>query len=204
MMTIHINKLPVRKLKFFKVHFVSSILIIATGCGALNVEPYSVPEYITISHRDAMNEKFKTKKDVFTEFGAADKKDDFEGIEVWTYNLAERTNGVGTTTTISNTETKQNKNNPNLMPIDRFIESSSTSISNTVFGSTTKNDYVTFWFEEDNVVKWESLGYSASYQIKNSQYSPEEYTNYLSKKTKSDFLTYLIAGMVLVLGSQYL
>lgn len=185
--------LPMRKLKFFEVLLLSSIIITISGCSALSVQPYDVPEYITISHRDAMNEKFKTKKDVFTEFGAADKKDEFEGIEVWTYNLAERTNGVGTTTTISNTKTKQNKNNPNLMPIDRFIESSSTSISNTAFGSTTKNDYITFWFEEDNVVKWESLGYSASYQIKNSQFSMEEYRNYRSNKVKREFSTFVIA-----------
>lgn len=183
----------------FKVLFVSSILIIATGCGSLNVEPYNVPEYITVSHRDAMSEKFKTKKDVFTEFGAADKKDEYEGIEVWTYNLAERTIGVGTTLNISNTETKQNRNNPNLKPIDRSIVSSSTTVSGANISSTTKNDYVTFWFEEDNVVKWESLGYTASYQIKNSQFSMEEYKNYRSNKTKREFLTFVIGVITVVL-----
>jgi len=187
----------------FKVLFLSSIMITISGCSALNVQPYDVPEYITISHRDAMNEKFKTKKDVFTEFGAADKKDEYEGIEVWTYNLAERTIGVGTTINISNTETKQNRNNPNLMPIDRSIVSSSTTVSGANISSTTKNDYVTFWFDNDKVVKWESLGYSASYQIKNSQFSPEEYRNHLSNKTKSDFLTFL-GAMALGVGILFL
>jgi hypothetical protein len=183
----------------FKVLFVSSIIIIATGCGSLNVEPYNVPEYITISHSDAMSEKFKTKKDVFTEFGAADKKDEYEGIEVWTYNLAERTIGVGTTLNISNTETKQNRNNPNLKPIDRSIVSSSTTVSGANISSTTKNDYVTFWFDDDKVFKWESLGYSASYQIKNSQFSMEEYKNYRYNKTKREFLTFVIGVITVVL-----
>ena len=177
----------------------STVIIMMTGCSALRVEPYDVPEYITISHSDAMSEKFKTKKDVFTEFGAADKKDEYEGIEVWTYNLAERTIGVGTTLNISNTETKQNRNNPNLKPIDRSIVSSSTTVSGTNISSTTKNDYVTFWFDDDKVFKWESLGYSASYQIKNSQFSMEEYKNYRYNKTKSDFLTYLIGVITVVL-----
>ena len=183
----------------FKVLFVSSIIIIATGCGSLNVEPYNVPEYITISHSDAMSEKFKTKKDVFTEFGAADKKDEYEGIEVWTYNLAERTIGVGTTLNISNTETKQNRNNPNLKPIDRSIVSSSTTVSGANISSTTKNDYVTFWFDDDKVFKWESLGYSASYQIKNSQFSMEEYKIYRYNKTKREFLTFVIGVITVVL-----
>jgi len=182
----------------FKVLFVSSILIIATGCGSLNVEPYNVPKYITVSHRDAMSEKFKTKKDVFTEFGAADKKDEFEGIEVWTYNLAERTTGVGTKINISNTETKRNKNNPNLMPIDRSIESSSTSISNTVFGSTTRNDYVTFWFEEDNVVNWESLGLNLQYSRLNSEFDYQRYKQYQGARAKS-FLIFGSVGVALLL-----
>jgi len=162
----------------------------------MNIETYNIPEYIQVSHKDAMSEKFNTKKDVFTEFGAADKKDVLEGIEVWTYNLAERTTGVGTKINISNTETKQNKNNTNLMPIDRSIESSSTSISNTVFGSTTRNDYVTFWFEEDKVVKWESLGLNLQYRRLNSEFDYQRYEQYQKEVNGARTKSILIFGSV--------
>ena len=194
--------LKISKLRSHRSLLLSSILIIATGCSLLKVEPYDVPEYIIISHRDAMNEKFKTKKDVFTEFGAADKKDEYDGIEVWTYNLGGLEIRKGTTMNNSNIETNQNKNNHKTKSVERSIVS--TSVSEMNISSATKKDYVTFWFEEDNVIKWESLGYSASYQIKNSQYSSEEFKNYRSQKEKSDFLTLVIGVIAVVLNFSFI
>jgi hypothetical protein len=160
-----------------------------------------VSKYITVSHKEVMNEKFKVKKDIFTEFGVADKKDEFDGTEVWTFNLAERSSGGGSSVNFSQSVSKQNKNNLNLKPVDRIIENSSNGITNTTFSSTTKMDYLTFWFENDTVIKWESLGYDASYIKPNKEFNQIKYNQYIKQRSSRRYvIVFLPVVLVLNLG----
>ena len=140
---------------------IANLLVIS--CGISNIE--EPKQYAQVSHREAMNERFKTKDQVFIEFGSADNKDESNGIESWTYELASRTMGNSLTLGKTNSSLGQNPNNPNLREIDRTLQSSGNWTSTSISSSKTTKDYVKFWFSEDGkVIKWESIGLDLSYQ----------------------------------------
>jgi hypothetical protein len=183
----------------FELLFYAVIGTLVSSCTSLRVDKYEIPSTITVDHRTAMNEKFKSKGDVFEAFGAADKKDSFEGTEVWTYNLAQRTMGNGTTSTQSKGTIKQNQNNAILPPISRSVVVSSNSKTNEQYSSTTMNDYISFWFRKDSVVKWESLGYDASFTKPNPEFDQADFDNYIEHKNKQKkFVIIPILGIVSV------
>jgi len=144
----------------FHLLFTSCVILLLNSCGIVYE---TEPQYGQVSHQTAMKEKFKTIDDVFIEFGAPDKKDSNMGIESWTYNLATRTTGSSTTRSRNRGTVRQDPNNAILNPINRSIQTSDNSLSTTTFSSTTTQDYVTFWFKDGKVVKWESLGLDISY-----------------------------------------
>ena len=146
-----------------KKYLLATAIFFFIGCGISNIE--EPKQFAQVSHREAMNERFKTKDQVFIEFGSADNKDESNGIESWTYELASRTIGNSLTRGKTNSSLGQNPNNPNLREIDRTLQSYGNWTSTSISSSKTTKDYVKFWFNEDGkVIKWESIGLDLSYQ----------------------------------------
>jgi len=119
------------------------------------VEPTPIP---MMSHNEVMTQDFPTKKTVFVRFGTPTRKETFENIENWYFKISEITNSTSKGLSFGNGMISQNQMNPYVLPIQRSIETSNTVMSNVRTNTTTIETYVKFWFINDSVVKWETLG----------------------------------------------
>jgi len=146
---------------------------------------YNELEFGVTSHQDVMNTKFKSKEDVFKEFGVSDKKDVLKETEVWSYKL----NTVSYTNSNSTGSSVYRKRSRISGPL--VLGSSTTSLSTLSTTNVTQN-YVTFWFVNDSIIKWESVGLDLSQTYPNQNYDPVK-----AKKFKIyNFLTNLaVTGM---------
>lgn len=119
------------------------------------VEPTPIP---MMSHNEVMTQDFPTKKTVFVRFGTPTSKETFDNIENWYFKISEITNSTSKGLSFGNGLISQNQMNPYVLPIQRSIETSNTVMSNVRTNTTTIETYVKFWFINDSVVKWETLG----------------------------------------------
>ena len=134
---------------------------------------YDVTPTVVLPHDEVMAIDFPTKKSVFVRFGTPTNKETFEGIENWYYKLSEVTNsrtfgfasGVGSI--------GQNPNNLTLPPIQRSLVTTQSSLSNSVTNSTTVETYLKFWFVNDSVMKWETIGVNFAREVPNPKYNAE-------------------------------
>jgi len=111
-----------------------------------------------MSHNEVMTQDFPTKKTVFVRFGTPTSKETFENIENWYFKISEITNSTSKGLSFGNGMISQNQMNPYVLPIQRSIETSNTVMSHVRTNTTTIETYVKFWFINDSVVKWETLG----------------------------------------------
>jgi hypothetical protein len=158
--------MPLLRLTIFIVisFFVHSC---ATQNQNIVVEAIPIP---MMSHNEVMTQDFPTKKTVFVRFGTPTSKETFENIENWYFKISEVTNSTSKGLSFGNGLISQNQMDPYGIPyqmnpfvsptltIQRYKVTSNTENSHVRTNSTTIETYVKFWFINDSVAKWESLG----------------------------------------------
>lgn len=190
---------------------ISSFIIVAifVNCANQRITEYNVPMYIVEkSHQEIMSD-FKTKNQVFLEFGTPDQQMQVDSIINFSYRLGEETKTIG----LSNSNATYSgvavrNNNPfysgNYLTSANYnnfavITSKSVETSNTVI------KYVKFWMINDQVIKWETQGIDKSTFKRNPKYN-SDIARKIEKKNKNNVLVSVvgftcIAGMLAVLLS---
>ena len=139
----------------------SAIVLFSTSCTLIR---YHEPKTLLTPHVDVMNSDFRTKTDVFNKFGAADKKDILNNTEIWTYNLS-----IDTYSEFNSREYRHDRRNQK--SFNGQVISSSNGVTNMTGASRNIQNYVSFWFENDSVKKWESRGLDLSLPYENPAYN---------------------------------
>jgi len=121
-------------------------------------------------HEEVMKIDYPTKKTVFLKFGTPTNKETFENIENWYFKLSEITSSNSIGLSSGTGLIRQNPMNPYLNPINRGLVVNQNQINSQKTNSTTVETYVKFWFLNDSVLKWESLGVDYSRMIPNNNY----------------------------------
>jgi len=146
--------MPILRLTVF---IVISFFVHSCATQNQNIVPEAIPIPM-MSHNEVMTKDFPTKKTVFVRFGTPTSKETFENIENWYFKISEITNSTSKGLSFGNGLISQNQMNPYVLTIQRSIETSNTVMSNVRTNTTTIETYVKFWFINDSVVKWETLG----------------------------------------------
>jgi len=144
------------------------LVIFSTSCTIIR---YHEPKTLLTPHAGIMNSDFTTKEDVFNKFGAADKKDKLNNTEIWTYNLSSETYSE-----IKGQEYRLNRRNEK--SFNGQVLSSSNGVMNMTGTSRNIQNYVSFWFENDTVKKWESRGLDLSRPYPNPAYNEKAAERY--------------------------
>lgn len=121
-----------------------------------------------------MRNDFPTKKAVFLKFGTPTSKETYENIENWYFKISEITtsNSVGVSTGTGSIH--QNPYNVILTPVNKSLIVNQSQVNTQKTNSTTVETYVKFWFINDSVSKWESVGVDYSRSVPNKFYDEAE------------------------------
>lgn len=136
--------------------------------------PYRVSKTITIPHEQVMSE-YRTRKQVFLDFGVPDNQSTYDSITAVTYNLGTVTSSSAIGSALSfNSGSAESKSvytgvymssyNPFYDPnaIRTIYNSMSVTSVASMGYSQTSNRYAKFWMIGDSVMKWETLGLNKS------------------------------------------
>ena len=157
------------------------LLLIAISCLAVSCaipadrpNGYDVPKLVKIPHEEVMKVDYPTKKAVFLKFGTPTSKETYDNIENWHFKLSEVTSSNSIGFSSGTGLIYQNPMNPYLNPINRSLVVNQNQINSQKTNSTTVETYVKFWFLNDSVLKWESLGVDYSRMVPNKNYEEAE------------------------------
>jgi hypothetical protein len=153
---------------------VVTLLSISTSCSVQKAR-YNVPQTIKMSHQEVMTIDYPTKKSVFIKFGTPTSKETYDNIENWYFKLSEITNTNSIGLASGSGRIMQDPMNPYLKPVDRSLVTNQRQSTIARSNSTTVETYVKFWFQNDSVTKWETLGVDYSRDIPNPDFNAELY-----------------------------
>jgi hypothetical protein len=167
--------------------------------------------------------EFKTKKQVFLEFGVPNDQITMDSITSFTYTIGTQTQSssfsIGNTNysgTYSNRTVYSGSRVSTYNPYYQVSTSNyiynGTAIStySTIGSSQTTNRYIKFWMMQDSVLKWETLGYNRERKVPNPEYDEnialameeaakavKKYNNQIAMKRLN---TILIVGFITFVG----
>ena len=113
---------------------------------------------VKLSHSVVMNSDFPDKKAVFLKFGTPSSKSILGEIENWYYKIGEITETSNTTMEFGFGQYQQNYLNFITPDIWKVVENTNINKSVQTGISKTTESYIKFWFVNDTVLKWESVG----------------------------------------------
>lgn len=200
----------------FRIAYKIPVLLLVISCFIFSCSvPYSpqppaynIPKYTVIPHEEVMRNDFPTKKAVFLKFGTPTSKETFENIENWYFKLSEITSSNSIGISSGTGVIHQNPYNTVLNPINQSLIVNQTQVNTQKTNSTTVETYVKFWFINDSVSKWESVGVDYSKKIPNKFYDEEEAikseklrkeweeNNNIEKAQTSRIIVFTISGLL--------
>jgi len=151
-----------------------SCIIFSCAIPADRPNGYKVPKLVKIPHEEVMKVDYPTKKAVFLKFGTPTNKETFENIENWYFKLSEVTSSNSIGFSSGTGLIYQNPLNPYLNPVNRSLVVNQSQINSQNTKSTTVETFVKFWFVNDSVSKWETLGVDYSKMVPNNNYDEAE------------------------------
>lgn len=127
--------------------------------------------------------EFKTKKQVFLEFGVPNDQITIDSITSFTYYIGTQTQSSSFTlgnTTYSGTYSNRTVYSGSLVSVynpyyqartnEYVYNGTAISTYSTTGSSQTTNRYIKFWMMNDSVLKWETLGYNRERKVPNPEY----------------------------------